>query len=361
MAIEHQNISIGEATAADSAAVAQTAWRDALVAHASGAWTLVEEFDSSAGTVHWVVIKNDHTISGQAVDFFVCIGRVVADGTMGCCVGEEYTAAANLLGKIAPRSDNQGWILGDDSYGANSTDPATFTLGTALPAGNGQPLMSAIAAAATERLFTCVEADYAVLNVNNVNMYVGAIVDLIVPKTGLVATPAIGCGDLLHGTQGRFFSITRHPVADADAPVQVSGAHSLIPVLSGSFIDMVLIHNQQMLTGVYGFPDRYQGDRVSASEVAAIMLSGMNMGYNMPVNRADKMGGLRGKFKGIRMTTGPFAASPYDDIVVDGRKHIVMYAYTNLQVNAPYQQFLAPVGYDTVVKPLFVMDTGVAA
>jgi hypothetical protein len=360
MAIAHQNISIGEATAALAAEQAQNAWRDALIGHASGAWTLEEEFDAGA-TIHWVVIKNSNSISLAGSDFYVCIGREIATGIMGCFVGEEYTAAANLLTKFAPRCDNQGYILANNYFGTTSTDPATFTLSTSLPSTNGQPLMSAITAAATERLFTCVEKDYAVLNVNNTTMYVGAIVDLIVPKTGLVATPAIGCGDLLHGSQGRFFSITRHPIAAADAPVQVSGAHSMIPVSSGSYQDMVLLHNTAMLSAMYGFPDRYQGDRVAASEVLAIMLSSTEMGYSNPICRPDKMGALRGKFKGIRMTTGPLAAAAYDDIVVDGRKHIVMYAYANIDSNAPYQGFLRPYGQNTIVKPLFVMDTGIAA
>jgi hypothetical protein len=61
------------------------------------------------------------------------------------------------------------------------------------------------------------------------------------------------------------------------------------------------------------------------------------------------------------MTTGPLAAAAYDTIVVDARKHIVMFAHANMDSNSPYQAFVRPYGYNTIVKPLFVMDTGIAA
>ena len=363
MALEHQNISIGEADAATAAATAQSAWRDALVDHASGAWSLEEEFDSSGGTVHWVVVKNDHAVSGQDLDFFVCIGRVVATGVMGCFVGEEYTAASNVLNKFAPRSDNTGYILADGSYQASvGAGTATFTLGTTLPGTtNGSPLCENIACSATQRLFTSVDMDYAVLNVNGTTMYVGYMVDLIVPKTGLVATPAICCGNLTHGSMGRFASITNHPIIAADAPMNAQMPHSFIPVISGGYMDMVLSQNQAMLTAIYGYPDRYQNDRVAASEVCGIMATATEQGYGLTVTRADKVGGLRAKFKGLRYTTGPLAAVAYDDLVVDSKKAVVIYAFGNLQSNSPYQQFLVPYNYGSVVRPYLTVDTGIAA
>jgi hypothetical protein len=288
MAIEHQNISIGEATAALAAETAQTAWKNALVGHASRKWTLEEEFDAGAA-VHWVVVKND-----AADVFYVCIGRVIADGTMCCFVGEEYTAAANLLAKFAPRCDNTGYILANNFFGTNSSDVATFTLSSSLPNTNGQPQTASIPAAATERLFTCVDSDYAVLNVNNVNMYVSCDRRPHRPEDRSRGPPAIGCGQLENGSQGRFFAITRHPIAASDAPVNVSGAHNMVPVVGGSYIDMTMIHNQAMLTGIYGFPDRYQGDRVAASECVAIMQAASEMGYNIPGLSTGQDGALRG-------------------------------------------------------------------
>lgn len=182
MAIEHQNISIGTASAALSGAAAQDAWRDALVGHISGAWTVVEEFDASG--FHWVVVKNTTSVSGAGVDFYVCIGREVATGILGCMVGELYDSATNILSKYAPRSGQDGYILADGSYGHAGAQ--SWTLAGALPDNfNSYPFFQKITQAATERLFTSVEADYAILNVNNETMYVGAITDLIIPATGL--------------------------------------------------------------------------------------------------------------------------------------------------------------------------------
>lgn len=359
MAIEHTNISLGEATAALSAGVAQTAWRDALLGHASGAWTLDDEFDSSGGTIHWIVIKN----TDADVDFFVCIGRRVADGVMGCCVGEDYDHAGRVLSKFAPRSDNPGYILGNDYYGgASNSVIATFTLAAALPTEtSGQPLFTYITASATERLFTCVSNDYAVLNVNGVSMYIGAMVDLIVPKTGLVATPAIACADLTHGSAGRFCSVTRHPIAAADAPMMIPFPHTFLPINGNQYVDMISLQNQALLTGIYGFPDRFQGDRVAASELTGVNAAATEQGYSNPLTRPDKVGAIRAKFKGIRMTTGPIAAVAYDDLVVDGNKHVIVYAFSSLVALSPYQAYLSPYNYNTIVKPFLTMDTGIAA
>lgn len=361
MAIEHQNISIGEATAADAAVVAQDTLRDALLDHASGAWTLEEEFDSSGLTVHWVVVKNDHTISGEAVDFWVCIGRVASSGDMAIFVGEEYIAGSNQLTKFAPRADNPGWILGSNYYSTNGTDIAVFTLSTSLPNSAQQPQANVIPNASTERLFTCVEADHAILNVNDKTWYVGAITDLIVPQTGLVATPAIGCGELAQGSNGRFFSITQHPVRAADAPVNVSFPHTMMSPTS-TFFDMCMLENFALMSAVYGYPDFYQGDRVAASEILAIMATGYEQGYSDPDARVDKVGALRGKFRDIRMTTGPYAAASYDTIVVDGNKHIVFFVIGGLQAGAPYYMPIVAYGAGSAVaKWMMVADTGVAA
>src|SRR5881394_2765365 len=183
MAIEHQNISIGTASAALSGAAAQDAWRDALLDHISGAWTLVEEFDSAGATHHWVVVKNTTSVSGGGVDFYVCIGREVATGILGCMVGELYDATTNTLNKYAPRCSSDGTILAGGDYGHPGAQ--SWVLAAALPDNfNSYPFFQKITQAATERLFTSVEADYAVLNVNNDSIYIGSITDLIVPQTG---------------------------------------------------------------------------------------------------------------------------------------------------------------------------------
>lgn len=352
MAIEYQNISIGEATAALAGAAAQTAWRDALVGHISGSWILEEEFD--VGGHHWVVVKN----TGADIDFFVCIGREIATGTLGCMVGEEYVAAANLLSKYAPRSNATGTILADGSYG--NPGATTWTLAGALPDNfNAYPFFVKITQSATERLFTCVEADYAVLNVNNDSMYVGALTDLILPKTGLVATPCIGCVWLSGTGVGEGGGITNHPIAAADAPLQCYQPHACLPLIGSPYIDAVCIQDQALLTAIYGYADRYQGDRVAASEIACIMGAAFASSY--PGNTAAKVGGLRGKFKGLRYTTAPLAAVKYDTIVIDNRKHVVAVTFGGLTAFNPYFVIATPYQYSSNVQILLAMDTGVPA
>lgn len=361
MAIEHQNISVSEVDAATAGATAQAAWRDALLDHASGAWTLEEEFDSAGATHHWVVVKNDHTISGGDTDFYVCIGREASTGIMGCMVGEVYTAGSNTLDKVAPLSNGSGYILTDGSYGGgSSTVSVTWVLAAALPDNfNTYPNFQKISQVSTERLFTSVEGNFAVLNVNGKTMYIGYLTDLIVPKTGLVATHAIGCFSLENENAGEFGGVTNHPVASADLPISVNSPHAALAICNGTYFNAVAIQDQALMTALYGYADRYQNDLVAASEVAALMAAGYQ--GTSAGNRGDKMGVVRAKFKGLRMTTGPLAAVAYDNVDVDGNKHVIIKAFASMTTLGPYVNPATPKDYGTTVKPLLVMDTGIAA
>jgi hypothetical protein len=357
MAIEHQNTSIGNATAALTSAAVQSAWRDALVNHASGAWTLEEEFDGPTAIMHWVVVKCSNSVSGAGTDFYVCIGRRVSDGQMGVMVGEVYIAAANQLSKYVPMSNGTGTILADDTYG-NPT-AATWTLNdTWVDNFNGNPQFQGSAHAATERIFTCVDKDYAILNANNTSFYVGAMTDLIVPKSGLVATPAIACCNLLQSVPGLFGGITRHPIPAADAPLSTYYPFALQPIAQQPYIESVAMQDQAFITGVYGFPDRYQGDRVAASEVVGLMRGSYESSYAS--NDPKKLGVVRAKFKGIRFTTGPKAAVAYDNIVVDSKNHVVIWATGTISMG-PYINFVQPYQYDSTTQLMLVTDTGIAA
>src|SRR5213080_1652008 len=170
MALAFQSTSVSDADAPSAAILAQSAIRDALLAHVSGAWTLVEEFTSAGGATHWVVVKNDHTISGNAFDFYFVIGRDVASGQIRMFLGEVYTTATHTLSAYAPwasGSPSQNQILADFTYSKNSDgSTASYVLGAAMPNGTQQPYTTAPAPLSTMRFISIVEKDYAIIHVN---------------------------------------------------------------------------------------------------------------------------------------------------------------------------------------------------
>lgn len=359
MAIAFQSTSISAASAAAAGVAAQSAIRDALVAHASGAWTLVEEFDSAGSTVHWVVLKNSAAISGNGVDFYLVIGRMASTGQLCMMLGEVYTSATDTLSVLVPLANNNGsggtsqTILADFSYAAGAAaTPASFALGTTFPSSSPGPLAPVNTAAATMRFVTMIEKEYAIIHLNTTAWYIGALTDLIVPATGLVAATPIGLCDLFNLGIASFGALTRHPIDAALAPMQAAYTHSLQPLNN----NMALIQRQAVDTAIYLHPDRFQGNRVAASELAAIMQGGAaGTGVN---NTPAKLGALRGKFKGLRLATYPSAVALYDTIVVDGRKHIVLNDRGLIQSSS---EFVLPVGANTATRYGFACDTGVAA
>lgn len=356
MAITAQNTSISAGSAAAAGITAQTALRDALVAHSSGAWTIEDEFDSSGAAVHWVVLKCATAISGVGFDFRVVIGRLVSTGAICVLVGETYVIGTKTLSVFAPATTSStANILADGSFsGASTTAVATYVLGTTLPGNSANgPVGVSIAQAATERLATFVEKDYAILSVNGTFMYVGALTDLIIPITGLTAAVPVGCMQLDQvnpGGQG-FGGLTRHPIAAADAPMAIPYSHALLPfMVSPNYMPVVSGNPNAVLGATYGYKDRFQNNRVSASEILATMYAPF---YGNNANsRADKTGALRGKFKGIRWTTIPTAAVVYDTILVDAKKSVIAVVQSG-SLSTP---FVVP--STQLAKPGIVIDTG---
>lgn len=355
MGIVSQSTSIAGASAAASGVTAQTAIRDALVGHPSGAWTLVEEFDAG-GTIHWVVVKNSTAISGIGSDFYLCIGRVIATGVMCKMVGEVYTTATHTLGTYVPSSSGSNasnTILADGSYAAGSGGSAsTFTLGTSIAPGSTGPLAPVNVAASTMRFVSIVDTDYAIVNLNGQTWYFGALTDLIVPAAGLVAATPIGLFELFSGATPNFGALTRHPIDAALAPMQVSFSHAIQPIS----IAMSAIQRLALDTALYSGADRFQSNRVAASEMAAIMAAanGNNAAAN---NNASRIGALRAKFKNLRWTTYPGAAVTYDTIAVDGNKHIIL----NDRGFVASTEFVSPYQSSSTIKSGFVCNLGVAA
>jgi hypothetical protein len=355
MALAYQSTSVSDADAPSAAILAQSAIRDALLAHASGAWTLVEEFNSAGGTIHWVVIKNDHTISGSVADLFFVIGRDVASGQMRMFVGEVYTAATHTLSSFAPQassSQSQNTILADFSYARNAEGAsASYALGTTLPSGSQNPFAPSPTPLSTMRIITSVEKDYAILHVNATSVYVGALTDLIVPDAQLAAATPLGIIDLF-GTGSQHGAFTRHPIDAANAPMQVGYSHMIYPFTQTWF---GALQRAAMATSVYLYPDRYQGKKPAATEIMALMYSAQSQ--SDPNASAHRIGSIRGKYKGLRATTFPFAASNFDTIVVDGRKHVIL-SDKGMIGGA---DFFQPYDYYNKIKWGYVVDTGVAA
>jgi len=353
MAIEFQSTSISGASAAAAGTTAQSAARDALVNHASGAWTLVEEFDSAGATVHWVVVKCNHLISGATADFYVCIGRVASTGQIGILVGEVYTAATHTLGTFAPNAQtlSSNTILADGSYATSSGgSTAQFVLGTSLPNATQLPFCPLDVAAATLRFVKVVDADHAIIVLNTMVYYIGALTDLLVPDANIPAATPIALCDFLNSSQCFFGYLTRHPIDAANAPLTTSMVFALMQ--ASNF--MTMIQRQAIDTAMYGYPDRYQGNRVAASEIAAIMFASSY--NNNALNTAAKVGALRGKFKHMRYATMPAAAVQYDTISVDGRKHLILQD----KGTPSSSEFVVPNGLSATTKLGLVVDTGVA-
>lgn len=352
MAIAYQSTSVSDADAPAAGILAQNAIRDALVAHPSGSWSVEEEFDAG-GTIHWTVLKCDGVVSGVGFDYYVAIARLIATGQIGVSVGEVYTAATNQLSSFAPRSIPYYMnpsILADFSFSLGGGTPASFTLGNAFPGNDGTPYCAVPAAQPTMRFISIVEKDYAILMLNNVLWYIGALWDDIVPGPGLDAAVPVGCFNLYDGGVPTFGALTRHPIDAALAPMNIGYPHALQPLN----YSLILAERQAMGTAVWLHPDRYQGGRVVASEVSAIMVSG-SQGGNAN-NGGEKSGVLRGRFKNIRYTSFPWAVQAFDTIVVDGRKAVVMIDHGALD-----QGFVNPQDYNNNIRRGLVCDTGVAA
>lgn len=358
MALAFQSTSISAANAAAAGTAAQSAIRDALLAHVSGAWTLVEEFDSSGGTIHWVVLKNATAQSAVGSDFYVCIGRIVATGQLGVMLSEVYTpTTTHSLGIYVPQSggfSTSQLILADHSYSEGTSGAASsYNLGTTLAPGTGKPFCSVNTPAATMRFVTAIEKDYAIVYLNTTAWYIGALTDLMIPGPSVVAATPIGLCDLFQTNQALFGGLTRHPIAAADAPLGAGNSHQLQPLSA----NMTWLQRQAVDISVYGGADRYQANRVAASELAALMYGGIVA--NQTPNTPTKMGALRGKFKGLRASTFPGAAVIFDTIVVDAKKHIILLDKNTIG-NAG-GEFVSPQGLGATVKYGIVADTGVAA
>lgn len=323
MAIVFNTTSPSAASAALVAALVQSAWRDALTGHASGAWTLVEEFDSAGATVHWVVVKNNHLVSGLAVDFYVAIGRRASTGELAVCVGEGYNTSGHVLSTYAARTSSGATALNADGTYTSSS----FTLGAALPSSTNEPMAGytggIVPAAATVKQTTHVDATYAILthylssgNAMTHGFMVGEIGSSLIQAPS-VDQPIIGVAQVA-GTALSPGSLTRHPVEAATSAIKYPQL-ILSPEIGNFLINAA--NPAAVRMGNYFGGDRYQGGRVGATEVLMMMYAPFQGAGN---SGPEVAGGTRGKFKAVRFAAVPDVSVPGDTVVIDSKKAMII-------------------------------------
>lgn len=326
MALTFTTTTPSAASVAAVAAIIQSAWRDALTAHASGAWTLVEEWDSAGGTIHHVVVKNSTSVSAVGVDFYVVISRRVSDGEIRVAVGEGYTTGGHVLSTYAARNAAAAAINANGTFTASS-----YSLAATLPGigGSGSEpttgyTSTAVPGASTCKCTTYVTEKMAILshylasgNAMTFCAAVGGFGDSLIQAPS-VDQPIIGMADLVYPQIGNA-ALTRHPVEAADATMRYP--QQLYPPAVINFPNVGL-NQMAVRCGNYYGGDRYQGGRVAACEVGIIMYAPFqNSAGSTP---ATQSGTLRGKFSALKYGGFADVGVPGDTVVVDGKKHMLI-------------------------------------
>lgn len=342
MALEFNTTSPSGASIAAVSALIQSDWRDALLDHVSGAWTLEEEID--VGGFHWVIVKNESTISGVAVDFYVLIGREVSTGNLGVMISEIYTAAANVMDKFATKINTALSIEADGSYLG-----APYTLAASFPTNYGEPKICGQIppGATTLKVATHVTEKYAILShylasgtAMSLCIMVGSFGETLIQAPS-VDQPIIGVLETTYtAIQG---ALTRHPVEAAIATIKQAQG-----ILSPSDFILVAENLSAVLTGNYYGADRYQNDQVAACDVLILMGTAFQTGAG---SSASVAGVKRGRFFGIKHAACPVAIVPGDTIVIDDKQYLCIQTLARAMASSPTS---GP------VIGLF-MDTGVAA
>lgn len=350
MAIAFVSSSTAAATSALAAAAIQTAWRDALVAHASGAWTLADEFDSAGGTIHWVVIKNDTTISGVGNDFYIAIGRVAASGQMYILLGETYTIATKLLSDLAPNPDASGAYTVDAQGRSTQAGLVNFTLGAGVPGSNPGPSFLAPLPAASGRYYSMIEADHCMLGTADKPVgYFGAITSLV---TGVSDPVAILGGDLIPSpwalTTGP--GMTRHP--NSVGATSIRNGHKVIGVTPSGLPCYTARNFIELVTSNFASGDRNQASKAFASDVLAVMCTTFGSSSGLP----SALGALRGQFKNLKFAIINPAMVFADQLLIDNKKHILVAKGTGTTPQGYSIQAAINVGFSLGL----LVNTGVA-
>lgn len=324
MAIQYTYTPIAESTAVAAGLAWQNAFRTALLGHSSGAYTLIEEFDSSPAGMRWTVVKcsNGGDLSG---DFYLCFGRRTSDGAVAAFLAEAYSSATKTASKFAPFPMYSGtvYIRPDFTLGANASTDASFVLSSTHPSGAaGTPCYFGVIPGASAKATFCIDSNSVFILLDTTAHYFGGIESTITPSN-LWMLPLL-VSVKINTNSNTQSGITRHPFPASMAGTAVSGgstfAYPYGLVSPTSSWDLSIENYAAVVAGVYDRPDRLQNNRVAASRLFA----NLSLTASTPNPASENYRGTQiGRFKGIRFTSGPKAGVHHDTISVDGRKHVI--------------------------------------
>lgn len=300
-------VDTNSAVAAD---IAQSQTRDAILLHSG--WTLQEEFNSTTGGYHHVVLRCNSATSGLPADFFVALSRKISDGYLFSAMGELY--AGRILSHVRMYGTTSSMPI-DTATGLRTT-PSTLNLDTGLTGANYATAAS-LPPAANLPWFVAVDNDHVCFRIGNLSEYLGAFTSLVkAPITDPM--PLASC--FLNSNRSApysYSSVSRMPGLTASpAPAYSYSLNDGIPAISDIYLGA--LGNPVDMS--FDRPDLLQGGKSGAFEVPVL--------HYAPNSVAT--GYLRGKFKKLLVIYKPPVGTVISDtFTIDGKTHVVMYTDAN--------------------------------
>lgn len=293
----------GGGSVSTNSATLQGLIRDALVANA--AWTLVEEFTGSGGTMRNTVFKCASGASGLPKDFYLIIQRTIAGGAWSMFMAEDYDPATHIATNIPP-----AWISGNRTFDANGLpNPATTANIAATQVLTNTPAIYGPAILASQFWAVIADTDHCVIVIGGTAYYIGAVTAF---ATGSATDPMpVGFLRLSSSTTAPnssfLSSFTRHPGA---AGTTTSGQNATLTD-PGHQNSVILVG--QTLAFTSG-PDKLHDNKNWAYEVIMVYSS----------SAAATYGYIRGKLKKTGQVGGaPAGSAVGDTFTMDGNKWLV--------------------------------------
>lgn len=254
--------------------------RDDIVAHT--AWELVEEYSPASPVVAWTVFKCLASSSNLLADFFVVMGRTLANGELRFCVCENYNPATHVMSGFPTGVTTSTYLF--DASGRRSE---TFTLAnTPLASGNTTPFYNSWIPSGTSTKWWLTVADdgftVAFNGPSNGYVHIGAYT----PLAAMTVEPPL----MVMGSSSGYGGITRNP--------------SVAGVTIAPYALSFLAGNNSVSLGFRGdlrYNDRLQDNQRPVAEVGMVMTNAPGGDY------FSQYGSVLGKHKRMRwgLNTAP--------------------------------------------------------